>query len=154
MQRRRLASISGLAAVAVLVAACGGSGSSSPPAASASPAAESAGATATRVEVSLTDALKIEPATIAVPAGQPVTFVVTNTGKAEHEFVVGDAEVQAEHEEEMEGGHMEDDDNAIAVPPGETRELTMTFDKPGTTLAGCHVTGHYGGGMKAEIVIE
>jgi uncharacterized cupredoxin-like copper-binding protein len=154
MRRKRPAVIPALAAVAVLVAACGGSGSSAAPAPSASPAAESAEAQATRIEVSLTDALKIEPATITVPAGEPVTFVVTNAGTTEHEFVVGDEEVQAEHEEEMEGGHMEDDDNALAVPPGETLELTMTFDEPGTTLAGCHVTGHYDGGMKAEIVIE
>ncbi len=38
-----------------------------------------------------------------------------------------------------------DEPNAIGVEPGQTKELTFTFDEPGTTLAGCHVVGHYAG---------
>lgn len=43
-----------------------------------------------RVDVTLLDTMKIEPSTMTVPAGQPVTFVVTNAGVADHEFFVGD----------------------------------------------------------------
>jgi uncharacterized cupredoxin-like copper-binding protein len=39
------------------------------------------------------------------------------------------------------------------VKPGETKELTNTFAEAGKTLAGCHVAGHYGGGMKATISV-
>jgi uncharacterized cupredoxin-like copper-binding protein len=46
-----------------------------------------------------------------------------------------------------------DEENAVGVEPGMTKELTMTFAEPGTTLAGCHVAGHYGAGMKATITI-
>ena len=42
----------------------------------------------------------------------------------------------------------------IAVRPGETRELTYAFAQAGGTLAGCHVAGHYAGGMKAAITIS
>ena len=38
----------------------------------------------------------------------------------------------------------------ILVP---AQELTYTFAQAGETLAGCHVVGHYGGGMKAAITV-
>jgi uncharacterized cupredoxin-like copper-binding protein len=105
--------------------------------------------------VTLTDALKIEPASMTVPAGVPITFVVTNSGTVDHEFYLGDEEAQAEHEQEMaDMGMTHDEPEGIAVKPGETKELTYTFAEPGATLAGCHVVGHYGGGMKATITVE
>lgn len=95
----------------------------------------------------------MEPATFTVPAGVPVTFVVTNSGAIEHEFYLGDEAAQAEHEQEMQtGGMMHDDPNGISVAAGETMELTHTFEA-GETLAGCHVAGHYAGGMKATITV-
>jgi uncharacterized cupredoxin-like copper-binding protein len=105
------------------------------------------------VEVELTDGFRIEPAEMAVPLGAPVTFVVTNTGSLDHEFYLGDEAAQDEHEQEMieMGGMTHDEAQGIAVRPGETKELTHTFTALGQTLAGCHVAGHYGAGMKAEI---
>jgi uncharacterized cupredoxin-like copper-binding protein len=142
-------------AVAVLfLAACtsGGAGATGPT--TPSPSAAPSGSAATRIEVTLTDALKIEPATITVPAGVPVTFVVTNSGATEHEFYLGDEAAQAAHEEEMQtGGMMHDDADGISLEAGETKELTHTFDEAGETLAGCHVAGHYPGGMKATITV-
>lgn len=108
------------------------------------------------VAVSLTDALRIEPATMTVPAGQPVTFVVTNVGLLNHEFFVGDAAAQANHEFEMAARHAQfaqDSTTGIAVAPGETRELTLTFPAVGESLAGCHIINHYPGGMKSTITI-
>ena len=133
-------------AIGLLVTACGTGG--------ASPAAPSPAAQ-TRIEVNLTDALTIEPATITAPARTPVTFVVTNSGSTEHEFYLGDEEAQAEHEREMAemGGMTHDEPEGVSVAAGETKELTYTFDAPGTTLAGCHLPGHYAGGMKAEITV-
>lgn len=133
------------ASLLVLVAACSTG-------ATASPAPSAAG---TRVEVTLTDALRIEPAAMTVPAGVPVTFVVTNTGAIDHEFYLGDEAAQAQHEQEMQsmGGTMHDEPEGIALDPGETRELTFTFAQPGDSLAGCHVAGHYAGGMRASITV-
>lgn len=151
----RLAPLALIPVVALVLAACsssGGAGTASPQPASAAPSS----ASSTRIEVTLTDALKIEPATFTVPAGVPVTFVVTNAGTADHEFYIGDEEAQAEHEQEMTemGGMSHDDPDGIAVEPGDTQELTYTFAEPGETLAGCHVVGHYGAGMKATITVE
>lgn len=142
-----------LGLVAVLAAACSGSGSSPSPSQAAPSVAASAGAT--RIEVKLTDALKIELASVTVPAGQPVTFVVTNAGSVEHEFVLGDEAAQAAYEQGMveSGGMTHDMAMSIGVKPGATKELTVTFDEAGTILAGCHVAGHYAGGMKAAIEV-
>jgi len=149
---RRLFSV--LAVVSLVLAACGGSGTAT----GAATTAPSEPSGPVRVEVTLSDKLKVEPATMTVPAGVPVTFVVTNTGAVLHEFVIGDEEVQAEHEAEMaEAGGMtmaKDEPNAIGVDAGETKELVMTFDEPGSTLAGCHVIGHYSAGMKATVTIQ
>lgn len=154
----RLARLAPMAAIAVLVAACSSGAATPAPASDAPVASAEAPAAATRIEVTLSDGLKIEPATMTVPVGQPVTFVVTNSGTVLHEFVLGDEEVQAEHETKMgEGGGMsmpEDEPNAIGVDPGQTKELTFTFAEPGTTFAGCHVVGHYAAGMKATITVE
>jgi uncharacterized cupredoxin-like copper-binding protein len=142
-----------LPAAALLIAACSsGSGSSASPSSSAGPASSAA---STRIEVTLTDTLRIEPAQMRVPAGVPVTFVVTNTGAIDHEFYLGDEAAQAEHEQEMMemGGMGHDEPEGIAVDPGETKELTYTFAEPGEMLAGCHVAGHYAGGMKTTITV-
>ena len=140
--------------VALLLAACSGGGSGAASSASSAASAPS-GPASTRIEVKLTDALKMEPATITVPAGVPVTFVVTNMGATDHEFYLGDEAAQATHEEEMQaGGMMHDDPDGISLKGGETKELTHTFAQAGETLAGCHVAGHYAGGMKATITVE
>jgi uncharacterized cupredoxin-like copper-binding protein len=110
---------------------------------------------ATRIAVSLTDALTIEPAAMRVPVGVPVTFAVTNVGSSPHEFVVGDEAAQQAHETTMAGqatmGH--DDPSAIGLAAGETKELTLTFAEPGELIAGCHIPGHYPAGMRAAITV-
>lgn len=143
-----------LALVAVIAAACGSSGGAATPSA----VAPVTSGQAQQIDVKLSDALKIEPAAMTVPAGVPVTFVVTNAGTVLHEFVLGDAADQQAHDKEMmaTGGMSmpKDEPMAIGVEPGKTKELTVTFEKAGAILAGCHIVGHYAAGMKAEITIE
>lgn len=148
----RLARLGLISLASLLLAACSSGGTQATP---STPAAPAVPASSTRIEVTLTDALRLEPSMMTVAAGVPVTFVVTNAGVLEHEFYLGDEMAQADHEKEMAaaGGMSHDDPNGIAVEPGETRELTYTFAEAGATLAGCHVAGHYFGGMKAEITV-
>ncbi len=110
----------------------------------------------TRIEVRLTDALRIEPGAMLVPAGVPVTYVVTNAGVLEHELFLGDAAAQEAHQQDVSkaGGVPFDSPNGIAVLPGQTREFTYTFEDAGSFLAGCHVPGHYQAGMKASVVVR
>jgi uncharacterized cupredoxin-like copper-binding protein len=141
-------------ALVLIVAACSGAGSTASPSALATSPSPAASAAAQRIEVKLTDELKMDPAEMTAKAGQPVTFVVTNTGAIEHEFYLGDEAMQAEQEEMMQAGEMAHDTaEGMSLKPGETKELTYTFDSPGQTIAGCHVAGHYAGGMKAAITV-
>jgi uncharacterized cupredoxin-like copper-binding protein len=152
-----------VAAVTAMVTACSGSSSSGPSAptseATVLPTTAPSSApsqAATRIDVTPTDALTIEPAEMKVPAGVPVTFVVTNTGALDHELYLGDEAAQQAHATEMAalGGMTHDETEGIGVEPGKTKELTYTFPAAGATLAGCHVPGHYLAGMRAEITIE
>ena len=136
--------------LAVVVAACSGGGSATrTPGASEDPPT-------TTVRIALRDTLQMEPSRVSVPAGQAITFVVTNEGVLDHEFYLGDATAQADHAREMAtmGGMTHDEAMGIGLKPGETKELVVTFDTAGTMLAGCHVNGHYAGGMKATIEIQ
>jgi len=134
-------------AAALLFAACSSGGGPSAP-------ATTQGMT-TRIEVQLADGFGMQLSSHAVPAGVPVTFVVTNVGAVGHEFYLGDEAAQGEHEMEMRqmGGMTHDEPSGIALKPGETKELTHTFAVVGRSMAGCHVAGHYQAGMRAEITV-
>ena len=155
----RLFPLALLPTAALLIAACSsGVGWTATPSPAASPSAmsdASASPEATRVAVRLTDAVKMEPAMMAVRAGVPVTFVVTNAGSIDHEFYLGDEAAQAGHEKEMQemGGMRHDEEMGIGVKPGETKELTVTFPTAGSIVAACHEPGQYAGGMKATIEV-
>jgi uncharacterized cupredoxin-like copper-binding protein len=85
-----------------------------------------------------TDELRFDPASITVSAGEVVTFVIRNGGKIDHEFVLGDADYQEAHEQDMAEGdhHMSGMENAVVVGPDETAELTWRFEHAGEVLYG------------------
>lgn len=111
------------------------------------------------VEVDMVD-IAFEPKTLSVDPDETVRFEFTNRGEVVHDAFIGDRDAQADHEAEMRvgggdehGAHGEDQDNAITVEPGETRELTYTFADSGTVEIGCHQPGHYGAGMKITVEV-
>ena len=135
------------------LAACSSAGASPAPPASATAATASTGA-AREVAVRMTDALRFEPASFEVKAGETVRFVLTNAGKVRHEFFVGSEADQRDHEAEMRSmGMAHDEPNGISVEPGQIKTLEITFAAAGDLLAGCHEPGHYDGGMKATIAV-
>lgn len=147
-----------IAAIAVALAACSGGSTSTTTtalsAATASPVAGGSSVTAVEVTVKLTDALKMEPASISVKAGLPVRFVVTNSGATDHEFFLGDEAAQMGHGQEMSAmPGMNDGHAGIGLKAGETKTLEYTFAKAGPYLAGCHISGHYAAGMMATITV-
>lgn len=116
------------------------------------------GSGSTRViHIEALDDLRFRPSRVRVAPGTTVKFVVTNMGRLEHEFVLGDAAVQATHAREMRampGMPMSPDANAVALPPGQTRTLVWTFTRAGTVEYACHVPGHFKAGMVGQIFIE
>jgi len=91
-----------------------------------------------------------------VGAGETVRFVVANTGETDHEFLVGDMEMQEMAEEQaMEGMHGHAEAMAsLALEPGETAETVVTFDEAGELFYACHIEGHYEGGMVGTITFS
>ena len=106
------------------------------------------------IEVVAEDPYRFEPEELEVESGETVTFVVTNEGEREHEFVLGDDEYQESHGKEMASGEMHHEGNAVTVAPGATEELTWTFPDDGEVLYGCHVAGHYDAGMVGAISVS
>jgi Cu+-exporting ATPase len=105
------------------------------------------------------DNMRFNPGDIQVAPGETVAFTVTNTGQLKHEFLIGDATAQAEHDQEMAQGEeeamgMDGEQNVVDLAPGETQTLVYTFGPSGTLLYGCHEPGHYAAGMSGTITIS
>jgi len=109
------------------------------------------------VQVALQDELRFDPSSIDVRMSETINFEVTNEGQTAHEFVLGDESYQSEHEMsmgQMSGSLPPDEPNALVLQPGETKSLAWTFTEPGEILYGCHVAGHYEGGMVGTVTVE
>jgi uncharacterized cupredoxin-like copper-binding protein len=112
------------------------------------------------IEIEMVD-IAFEPESIEVAAGETVRFVFTNNGEIAHDAYIGDGDAQGEHETEMRdaegsehgGGHGGGDEEALTVDPGETGELTHTFEESGSIEIGCHQPGHYNAGMKITVEV-
>ena len=106
------------------------------------------------VAVTMTDAMRFEPAELTVKAGVPITFVVRNAGVIVHEFFVGSVAEQLDHATEMAAGGMgHGHENSLSLAPGVTGSLTMTFATAGSLLVGCHEPGHYEAGMEGTLTV-
>lgn len=112
------------------------------------------------IEIAMVD-IAYDPAVpISVAAGETIRFVFTNDGTVPHDGFVGDESEQAEHEAQMRadadaghGGGHGDDATAITVEPGDTGELSYTFEEPAALVLGCHQPGHYAAGMRIPIEV-
>lgn len=135
----------GILAAIVIVSGCEGGTTESPPPTDG----------LREIKVELTDGLRIRPDVLNVAAGETVRFVVTNAGSVDHELFIGDEIAQEAHAEEMaaNGGRLEDSANGVGVGPRTREALVFTFAEAGSLVAGCHLPGHFGAGMRATIAI-
>jgi uncharacterized cupredoxin-like copper-binding protein len=108
------------------------------------------------IEVQAADNMRYTPAAITVRRGETVKFVVKNTGKLPHEFVLGNAKSLKEHAEMMRRyPDMEHEDpNMVKVAPGGTGTLLWKFAQAGTVEFACLIPGHYEAGMKGSIRVD
>ncbi len=54
------------------------------------------------IRIKALDTMRYDVRKLSVRAGETVRFIVTNTGRIRHEFMIGDATAQHEHEQEMQ----------------------------------------------------
>jgi uncharacterized cupredoxin-like copper-binding protein len=130
-----------LLALTLVGAACGGGSSTS------------GGATGVRtIDIEMRD-LAYSPDGVTVRAGERVRFVFRNTGQVAHDAYLGDEQAQMDHDAEMSsmGGMHHGGGDAVTVEPGESGELTHTFQCGESVLIGCHQAGHYSAGMRLAV---
>ena len=93
-----------------------------------------------------------EPAAIRVPAGRPVTFVITNGDPIDHEWIVGDAAVHLRHRTGTEPVHAARP-TEVSIEAGHDVRTTVTFDSPGSLTFVCHLPGHEAYGMTGTLEV-
>ena len=100
--------------------------------------------------------IKYDQSEILVKAGETVKFVVTNTGKLKHEFIIGSSDEQRQHAEMMKQtpDMVHEDANTLTLGPGETKNLVWRFIKAGALEVACHIPGHYEAGMKSKVTVR
>ncbi|HEX6579653.1 MAG TPA: cupredoxin domain-containing protein [Actinomycetota bacterium] len=96
---------------------------------------------------------KFDPADLAVEPGETVRFVIVNTDPIDHEFILGDEQLQLVHEEGTEAHHAPRP-GEVSVPAGAIGVTTFTFPRISLSLIfGCHLPGHYDFGMRGLVTI-
>ncbi len=112
-----------------------------------------AGKASRTVTVDMTDAMRFNPASITAKQGETIRFVVNNSGRVKHEFVLGTEKELKEHYELMKKfPEMEHSDpNMVTVAPGKTGEVIWQFTKAGKIDFACLQPGHYDAGMKGAV---
>jgi uncharacterized cupredoxin-like copper-binding protein len=100
--------------------------------------------------------MRFTPDRIEVRQGETVKFVVRNSGKVMHEFVIGTKKELDEHAALMvKFPNMEHDEPYMAhVPPGKTGEIVWTFNRAGEFEFACLIAGHYQAGMVGKIMVR
>jgi uncharacterized cupredoxin-like copper-binding protein len=91
--------------------------------------------------------------TLDVHDGTLVRFLLHNNDPIAHEFIVGDAQIQALHEHGTEHVHPPVP-GEVTIPADQTGETFYRFDQPGRVLFACHFPGHYAYGMRGWITVS
>jgi uncharacterized cupredoxin-like copper-binding protein len=108
------------------------------------------------IAIDMSDQLRFTPAQVSVQKGEIVRFVVKNSGKLEHEFVLGTLPELKEHAQVMQKhpGMEHDAPHMAHVAPGKARSITWQFTESGEFFYGCLVPGHFEAGMAGKVVVR
>lgn len=108
------------------------------------------------VEITMSDAMRFSPPSVAVKRNETIRFVLKNDGKVKHEMVLGTIKELKEHAALMlkfpEMEHA--DPNQASVEAGKTGELVWQFTKAGTFDFACLQPGHYEAGMVGKVAVK
>jgi uncharacterized cupredoxin-like copper-binding protein len=93
-----------------------------------------------------------QPASLTVPVGVPVTFVLRNDDPIDHEWIVGTAAVHAFHRTSDELLHS-GLPTEVSIPAMSTVTTTITFRTADRLEYICHLPGHEAYGMTGWLTI-
>lgn len=108
------------------------------------------------IAVEMSDTMRYSPSRITVKRGESVRFVATNSGKLNHEMVLGTRKELDEHAALMRKfPEMEHDEpNMLHVAPGKSGEMGWQFTKTGEFYFGCLQPGHFEAGMVGKVIVK
>lgn len=95
-----------------------------------------------------------EPSEVHVNQGDTVRFVIHNSDPIDHEFILGDEQVQDAMEHGTEASHDGSVPGQISIPAKQTRSTTYTFSRPLSLAYACHLPGHYAYGMVGAVRVH
>ena len=107
------------------------------------------------IQVDMSDAMRFSPSRISVKSGETIKFVLTNSGKVKHEFVLGTEKDLKEHYQQMlKVPEMEHDEpNMVNVESGKSGTVIWKFSTSGTVDFACLLPGNYDAGMKGLVQV-
>jgi uncharacterized cupredoxin-like copper-binding protein len=94
---------------------------------------------------------RFEPSVVRAEPGEMLRFVIVNTDPIDHEFILGDADVQRAHERGTEVFHPPRP-GEVTVLAGRTAETTYAVGSEDLVF-GCHVPGHFAYGMRGALEV-
>lgn len=108
------------------------------------------------VNVDMSDKMRFTPDSLTLKQGETVKFVVKNSGKIMHEFVLGTMSELKEHSALMQKfPGMEHSEPYMAhVAPGKTETIAWQFTKAGNFNFGCLIPGHFEAGMVGNVAVK
>ena len=97
-----------------------------------------------------------KPEQVTAKVGDTIKFVVTNEGRKDHEFVIGDETFVTQHIQEMAAmpNMKMDDPNELDLKPGETKSVIWHFTKAGNFMFVCAIPTHADLGMEGDLIIK
>jgi len=108
------------------------------------------------IEITAGDDFVYRPSEITVKRGETVRLVIRNTGKIEHEIVLGSMKDLKDHAVVMRKhpGMEHDEPNQAMVRPGQSRAIVWQFNQAGTVDFACTIPGHLEAGMTGKIKVS
>nr|WP_315233047.1 cupredoxin family protein [uncultured Albidiferax sp.] len=107
------------------------------------------------VQITMLDAMRFSPDSIAVRLGETIRFSMQNAGTLGHELVIGTKAKLDEHAAMMaKFPGMEHDEPYMAhVGPKASGDIVWTFNRAGNFGFACLIPGHYQAGMVGNISV-
>ncbi|MFZ6770857.1 cupredoxin domain-containing protein [Undibacterium sp. Di26W] len=108
------------------------------------------------VNIDMSDSMRFTPASIQAKQGETIRFVIKNSGKLKHEFVLGSEKELKEHYQVMKKNpEMEHSDpNMVTLAADQAGEVLWQFSKAGKIDFACLQPGHYDAGMKGKVQVS
>lgn len=108
------------------------------------------------IHIDMSDRMRFTPDSLTVKKGETIKFVIRNSGKTLHEFVLGTMSELKEHSALMQKfPGMEHAEPYMAhVAPGKTETIAWQFTKAGNFNFGCLLPGHFEAGMVGHVAVK